>query len=88
MTISKETMDKIIKEVKLLIDVDDCVGVEIGNGKGLFIQVVDYGNEKEYLIELNGVGEDNVFEPCKEYNAFAEFGNMEKLVESVENYLF
>lgn len=85
MTISKETMDKIIEEVKLLIDVDDCVGVEIGNGKGLFVQVVDYG-EKEYFIELNNI-EDGCYEPCKEYNAFAEFGNIAKLVENVESYL-
>lgn len=87
MTVAKELKDKIVEEVKLLKAVDDCVGVKIGNNKGLFIQVVDYGDGKEYLIELNDVDADNVFEPCKEYNAFAEFGNMEKLVKSVENYL-
>lgn len=87
MKITKELKDKIVEEVKLLTEVDDCVGVKIGNNKGLFIQVINYGNEKEYLIELNDVDEDNTFEPCKEYNAFAEFGNMDKLIESVENYL-
>lgn len=87
MTVTKELKDKIVEEVKLLTEIDDCVGIKIGNDKGLFIQVVDYGNGKEYLIELNDVDEENVYEPCKEYNAFAEFGNMEKLVKSVENYL-
>ena len=87
MTVTKELKDKIVEEVKLLKEVDDCAGVKIGSNKGLFIQVVDYGDGKEYFIELNDVDEDNVYEPCKEYNAFAEFGNMEKLVKSVENYL-
>lgn len=87
MTIVKELKDKIIKEVNLLENVDDCVGIKIGNGKGLFIQVVDYGEGKEYLIELNDVDEDNIYEPCKEYNAFSEFGDMEKLIENIEKYL-
>lgn len=87
MMVTKELKDKIVEEAKLLKEVDDCVGVKIEINKGLFIQVVDYGDGKEYLIELNDIDENNVFEPCKEYNAFAEFGNMEKLVESVENYL-
>ena len=87
MTIVKELKDKIIKEANLLENVDDCVGIKIGNGKGLFIQVVDYGEGKEYLTELNDVDEDNTYEPCKEYNAFSEFGDMEKLIENIEKYL-
>ena len=87
MTVTKELKDKIVDEVNLLTEIDDCVGIKIGNDKGLFIQVVDNGGGKEYLIELNDVDEENVYEPCKEYNAFSEFGNMEKLVKSIENYL-
>ena len=87
MIITKETMNNIVYEVKLLDDVDDCVGVEIGNNKGLFVQVVNYGNEKEYLIELNDIEEGNVYEPCKEYNAFAKFGDIDDLIKSIENYL-
>ena len=87
MIISKDMMKQIVEEAKLLEDIGDCVGVEIENNKGLFIEVVDYGDGKEYLIELNDIVDDDVYEPCKEYNAFAEFGNMDKLVESIEEYL-
>lgn len=85
--ITEKLKNNIIEEVKMLKDVDDCVGISIGNGKGLFIQVVDYGEEKEYLIELNDVDKDNVYEPCKEYNTFSKFGDMEELIKSIEEYL-
>lgn len=87
MMIAKELKDKIVAEVKLLKDIDDGVGIAIGNNKGLFVQVVDYGEGKEYLIELNNIEEGNVYEPCKEYNAFSKFGNMENLIENIEQYL-
>lgn len=87
MAITVELKNKIIEEVKLLENVDDGVGIKIGNDKGLFIQVVDYGEGKEYFIELNDVYEDDVYEPCKEYNASSEFGDMEKLIENIEQYL-
>ncbi len=87
MTVTKEMKHMIIEEVKHLKNIDDCVGIKINNNKGLFFQVVDYGDEKEYLIELNNVDEENVYEPCMDYNSFSEFGNMEKLIKSVEEYL-
>lgn len=83
----KELKNKLLKEVKMLEDVDDCVGINIENNKGLFIQVVNYDGEKEYLIELNDVDEDNVYEPCKEYNVVSKFGDMEELIKSIEEYL-
>lgn len=87
MMLTKELKDKVIEEVKLLEDVDDCVGIAIGNNKGLFIQLINYGEGKEYLIELNNIEEGNVYEPCKEYNAFSKFGNMENLIKNIEQYL-
>ena len=87
MIIVNDLKSKIIEEVKLLKNVDDCVGIKIGNNKGLFVQVVDNGEGKEYFIELNNVGEDNVYEPCKDYGAFSTFGNMEELIATISLYL-
>lgn len=87
MIITQELKNKIVELVALLKDVDDCVGIKIGNNKGLFIQIVYYDEEKEYLIELNDVDEDNVYEPCESYNAFSEFGNMEELINTIEKYV-
>lgn len=87
MIITKKLKDKIVEEVKLLEDIDDGVGIVIGNDKGLFIQVVDYGEGKEYFIELNNIEEGNVYEPCKEYNVFSKFGDIENLVKNIEQYL-
>ena len=39
----------------MLENVDDSVGIELGNNQGLFIQIVDYGEGKEYLVELNNI---------------------------------
>ena len=77
---------KITEEVGLLTDIDDSVGIEIGGDKGLFFQVVDYGEGKEYLIELNNIV-DGAFEPCAEYNASSVFGDLEALISIVERYL-
>lgn len=87
MIITKELKNKIVGEVELLENIGDCIGIGIGNNKGLFVEVIDYGEGKEYLIELNDIIEDNIFEPCKEYNAFSKFGNMNKLIETIKNYL-
>lgn len=87
MELTKELKDKIVNEVSRLENIDDSVGIAIGDNKGLFIQLVDYGEGKEYFIELNDIEEDNVYEPCKEYNAFAEFGDMENLIKNIEQYL-
>lgn len=87
MIITNELKNKIIKEVKLLKDVDDGVGIKMDSDKGLFIQVVDYGEGKEYFIELNNVDENDVYEPCKEYNTFSNFGNMEELIKAIVLYV-
>ena len=84
--------EKIIKEVKLLTQAGECVGIKISNDKGLFIQV-DYSlndnleRVKEYFIELNDVDSDNVYEPCGHYNERVEFGNIELLIDKIEKYL-
>lgn len=82
----KDLKNKIIEEVKMLEYFDDGVGINIGNNKGLFIQVVGY-EEKEYLIELNDIDDNDVYEPCARYNAFSKFGDMENLIITIENYL-
>lgn len=87
MILTQELKDKIVEEVKLLENVDDCVGIEIGNNQGLFIQVVDYGEGKEYIIELNDI-KDGAYEPCGKYNASSDFGNTEELIITVGEYLY
>lgn len=87
MTVTKEMKSVIVEEVKHLKNVDDCVGIKIDNNKGLFVQVVDYGDGKEYFIELNNVDEENVYEPCMDYNSSSKFGNMEELIKNIEEYL-
>lgn len=84
--LTEEKKKEIIEEVRLLTEVDDCVGIEIGKGKALFFQVVDYGDGMEYIIELNDVV-DGTFEPCAKYNASAPFGDTETLISVVEWYL-
>lgn len=87
MLLTKELKDIIVDEVKLLKGVEDCVGVSITDNKGLFFEVVDYGEGMEYLIELNDVDEDGVYEPCGDYNASSPYGNMKMLIETIEDYL-
>lgn len=89
MIITDGLKKEIVEEVKMLEDVGDCVGIIMGNNKGLFILVHDDFNEgKEYLVELNDIV-DGAFEPCVDvgYNAYSKFGDMEKLVEEIEDYL-
>ena len=85
--LTKNQKETIIREVSLLKERDEGVGIDLNDEKGLFIQVVDYGEGKEYLIELNDIDEDRTYEPCASYNASSEFGNMEKLIFNIENYL-
>ena len=81
-------LKEIEEEVILLKDIDDCFGLEIGENKGLFIQVIDYGEGMEYLIEFNNIDSNGCYEPCADYNAFSEFGNIEELNKSIKEYLF
>lgn len=87
MLLTKELKNIIIEEVKLLKEVDDCVGLKITNDKGLFFQVVDYGEGMEYLIELNDVDKDNVYEPCGYYNTSSPYGDMEMLIKNIKEYV-
>jgi len=81
-----------LNEVKLLEDVDDCFGYVLTGDKtkGIFVQVVNYGEGKEYLIGANNVEED-CFEPCGDYNNSVKFGNYEQfvinIVSCIENQL-
>ena len=40
----------------------------------------------EYLIELNNVI-DGTYEPCLDYNASSEYGDIEGLLDTIEDYL-
>lgn len=85
--LTKELKETIIKEVSLLGKEWDSVGIDLNKAKGLFIQVVNYGEGKEYLIELNDIDEDRNYEPCASYNAWSVFGDMENLIRTIESYL-
>ena len=86
-------LKRILEEVKLLKEVDDCFGYTLmGNeSKGIFVQVIDYGEGKEYLIEANNIDEEGCFEPCADWNLSAEFGNYEqfanRIIFCIENQL-
>ena len=87
---TEELKNKIIEEVEKLKDIDDCIGIKIDNNKGLFIQVINDEKEKEYLIELNDIDEDNgCWYPCENpgYNAFSRFGDVENLMKAIEEHL-
>lgn len=75
----------IANEAKLLENVEDSFNIRIGNKKALFIQVIE-DHEKYYSIELNDVV-DGAFEPCGVCNYISPFGDIVKLVETVEEYL-
>lgn len=77
----------IIEEATLLTKVDDSFGITLDKGKGLFVQVVDYGEGEEYFIELNEIDADGAWEPCAPYNAAAKFGDTEDLCKAIEEYL-
>lgn len=79
--------EMIINEVNQLEEVDDSIGIKINNNKGLFIQVVDYGEGKEYFIELNNIDSEGAYEPCADYNASSEYGYIESLLDTIEDYL-
>jgi len=82
-----ELKDKIKHEVELLKDKDDCICVIINDNRGLFIKVVDYGEGMQYLVELNDIDFGDISEPCADYNAFSEFGDIDTLVNIIDDYL-
>jgi hypothetical protein len=83
MVIQEELKNKIIEEVKQLKEFYDCVGINIGNNQGLFIQVVnDDDGEKVYLLELNDIYEDN--EWCPITTNISSFGNMKELIKEIK----
>lgn len=81
------TKENVMSEAAFLEAADDCVGFVLPEDKGLFVQVVDYGEGKEYLIELNKIDELGGWEPCASYNASSPFGDTEKLWVSIMDYL-
>ncbi len=87
MLLGKDLENTIIEEMKFLKDIEDCVGIDIADGKGLFIQVVDYGEGMEYFIELNDVDVDGVYEPCGDYNISSPYGDMDMLIKNIEDYV-
>ena len=79
--------ERIMFEAKLLTDVDDSVGIPLANGKGLFIQIVDCGEGKEYLLELNDVADDGSWEPCAAFNGSSPYGDLTALASAAGEYL-
>lgn len=85
-----EIKKEIRKQVKELKDYLDAFSIELSDNKGLFVQV-DYFTENNisklmYFLELNDIF-DGDWEPCGEYNAWCEIGNIEKLIETIDEYL-
>ena len=80
---TNELKQKILKEISVL-EIGECCGIEIGNGKGLFIQV---DISIEYFIELNDIDEEYNYEPCGKYNEHSEYKNFDLLIETIDNYL-
>ena len=86
----KDLREKIAQKVSELKEVGDCCGIEIGNGKGLFIQVEHEeafdSEQKEYFVELNDVCDED-WEPCGKYNLRVGFGSQALLLDEIEEYL-
>ena len=85
--LSDALKELIINEVNQLKEVYDSTGIKINDNQGLFIQVVDYGEGEEYFIELNSIDSEGAYEPCADYNASSEYGNIEVLLDTIEDYL-
>ena len=79
---NKELKKTIIEKVKSLKELNDCVGVEIGDNQGLFIQVENYDGKKVYLLELNDIDEDSGWYPLA--TNMSEFGNMQELIKKIK----
>lgn len=77
--------NEIKSEIHCLEDVDDCFGYDFGNGKGVFVQVVNYGDGEEYLIERNYTNHEDVFEPYGDCNESCKFGDIDKCLEIILN---
>lgn len=87
--LTKELKEEIVKEVSLLKEEWDAVGIKLNEDKGLFIQVerhISYG--KAYFIELNDIyGENGEWNPCATHNPCSLFGDMDGLIRTIEYYL-
>lgn len=83
-----EEIKKYIRdEARLLENVGDSFEVILGNNKGLFIQLDNSCGDIEYFIELNDIEEDGSWEACASYNQTSVFGDVDKLILIIENYL-
>lgn len=89
MNITQEKLKEIADEVKLLEVVNDCASVKLNDKYGVFFEVVDILGDKEIFIELNEIDEIGVggWLPCAPYNEFAPFGDIQRLIEIVRNYV-
>ena len=87
MNITQEKLKEIADEVKLLEVVNDCASVKLNDKYGIFFEVVEMGDGKEIFIELNKIDKIGGWHPCALYNEFAPFGNIQRLIEVVRNYV-
>jgi hypothetical protein len=83
--ISNKIKQLIKYEVSLLEDIDDCFGLKIARNKGVFVEVVDYGDGKEYFIELNDIDSDGAYIPCSSFNASSAYGDIKNLLLIIED---
>lgn len=79
-------LENLINEVKLLENKGDCVGVKITNKVGIFVEVEENEDGKEYFVEINDVDDDDCFEPIGE-NFCEKFGDFEAIKSIARGYL-
>lgn len=84
---TNEIREQIVREVSLLKNDGDCIGIPISEKAGIFVQIVDYGDGFEYLIELNRIDFYGAWIPSAKYNAFSNYGNIDMLLETIQTYL-
>ena len=86
----RKELENMIRKIALeeLKNLHDYARLDITNEKGIMFFVEDWDEDVglEYFIELNDIDKD-CYEPCADYNAFSEFGDIEKLIIAVEDYL-
>lgn len=81
-----DMVKKVEKEVKLLKNCGDSIGIKINKDFGFFIEVEEYDDGKEYFVEPNSIDEDGCFEPIGD-NFGVSFGDFEGLRNIISDYL-
>ena len=80
-----KVIENLEREIKLLENEGDCVGIRISDEFGFFIQVEEWDDGKEYFVEPN-TREDDCFEPIGD-SFGVEFGDFDELKKQITLYL-